>query len=212
MLSKQKATQSAKRSEKSETPRERSIAADIFDCFELFAFAACAIFILCSFVVCLCRVDGDSMVDTLHDGELLLVSDVFSDVERGDIIVFHQTGTVFNEPIVKRVVSTGGEWVHIELDEATGRLVVTVSDENGENPVTLDEDYAVYDPTYASYRANYGYPVDTFVPEGSLYVMGDNRDHSSDSRSPYIGLVDKRRVLGKVVYRLTPTDKIGAVE
>ena len=80
---------------------------------------------------------------------------------------------------------------------------VTVTDSEG-NSTVLDEDYIRYEyPTYADSV--------TYVEEGTVFVMGDNRSDSSDSRSARIGLVDTRRILGKVVVRVTPFDRFGKV-
>ncbi len=184
---------------------------EFFDYFELFVFSACAVLILFSFVTRLCRVDGPSMLNTLHDSEMLLVSDVLYTPERGDIIVFHQTGNDpgdLNEPIVKRVIATEGEWLHI-VKNSNKSLTVTIYDSNKENPIVLEEHYA----NYENGTGVYSYPQDPIqIPEGCLFVMGDNRGNSLDSRANAIGFVDQRRILGKVLFRLTPFDKFGAVD
>lgn len=177
---------------------------EFFDYFELFIVSACVVLLLFSFVTRICRVDGRSMDDTLHHGEMLIVSDLFYTPQRGDIIVFHETGEYFNEPIVKRVIATEGEWVDIQTNGT--KLIVTIYDEIKSNRIVLEEDYAKY--MYQQYGYT-GYPVQ--VPEGCLFVMGDNRDNSTDSRSPLIGFVDQRRVLGCVICRVAPLDKFGAV-
>lgn len=191
--------------------RKTSFLGEFFDYFELFIFSACAVLILFSFVTRLCRVDGPSMLNTLHDSEMLLVSDAFYTPERGDIIVFHQTGDNpgdLNEPIVKRVIATEGEWLHIIKNNNS--LTVTVYDSNKQNPIVLDEIYANYEYGTGAY---YSYPAEPFqIPEGCLFVMGDNRGNSLDSRSDAISFVDERRILGKVLFRLTPLDKFGAVD
>ena len=184
---------------------------EFFDYFELFIISACAVLILFSFVTRLCRVDGPSMLNTLHDGEMLLVSDILYNPERGDIVVFHQTGNNpgdLNEPIVKRVIATEGEWIQIsKTNENT--IKVTIFDKNKENPIVLEESYA----NFENGPGMYSYSNEPFqIPEGCLFVMGDNRGNSMDSRSSAIGFVDERRVLGKVLFRLTPFDKIGAID
>ena len=183
---------------------------EFFDYFELFIFSACAVLILFSFVTRLCRVDGPSMLNTLHDGEMLLVSDVLYTPDNGDIIVFHQTGNDpgdLNEPIVKRIIATSGEWIHIVKNSDS--LTVTIYDANKENPRILEEKYANYE--YGS--GMYSYPSEPIqVPEGCVFVMGDNRGNSLDSRSSSIVFVDERRILGKVLFRLTPFDKMGAID
>lgn len=149
------------------------------------------------------------MLNTLYNSETLIVSDILYNPERGDIIVFHQTGDQpgdLNEPVVKRVIATEGEWIDIEVNN--NRLTVTIYDSNKENPQILDEDYANYLMGTGYYRYT-NYPIQ--VPEGCIFVMGDNRGNSLDSRSDSIGFVDVRRVLGKVVCRVLPFDKFGTV-
>jgi len=177
----------------------------LLDYVEIFVFAVCAVILVFSFFVKLCKVKGPSMENTLFDGELLLISDVLYEPERGDVIVFHQTGYL-NEPIVKRVIATGGETVDIDFSTWT----ITVTDVDG-NTITLDESYIYLDPVYTALLPSYP-SIHCEVPEGELFVMGDNRYHSTDSRSNIIGTVDERRVLGKVIFRLTPLDKIGTVK
>lgn len=190
--------------------KKTTLLGEIFDYFELFIFSACVVLILFSFVTRICRVDGPSMLNTLHDSEMLIVTDLFYTPERGDIVVFHQTGdqpTDLNEPIVKRVIATEGEWIDIE--QTYGTLTVTVYDSNMQNPRVLDEYYANYDNGIGYYQYT-DYPVQ--VPEGCVFVMGDNRGNSKDSRDPSIGFVDERRILGKVVFRVLPFNKFGTVD
>ena len=189
--------------------KQGSFLSELFDYFELFIISACCVLILFSFFTRICRVSGDSMLNTLYNNEMLIVSDVLYTPERGDIIVFHQTGndpSDLNEPVVKRVIATEGEWIDIEV--GSKGLIVTIYDSNKENPQVLQEDYANYFKGVGYYNYT-GYPVQ--VPEGSIFVMGDNRGNSLDSRSDSIGFVDVRRVLGKVVCRVLPLDKFGTV-
>lgn len=156
-------------------------------------FALLVIATSCLFRVC--TVDGDSMKDTLHNKDSLIVSDLFYTPQRGDIVVFHQTGqkiSDYNEPIVKRVIAVAGDTVKIRHLRDT--MIVTVTDKDGNSKV-LKEDYIRYD--YASYK-----DMEVYVTEGTVFVMGDNRSHSADSRAANIGLVDTRRILGKVVLRI----------
>lgn len=172
---------------------------------ELFVIVFAVIVLVFSFVGRTCRVSGDSMNNTLLNGENVLITDAFYTPERGDIIVFHQTDELDpynNEPIVKRVIAVAGETVRVEHLEKTMR--VTVIDADG-NSTVLEEDYIEYN--YPSYADSV-----TFVEEGTVFVMGDNRSHSADSRSQRIGLVDTRRILGKVVLRATPISRFGKVD
>jgi len=184
--------------------KKPSFAQAFLDYVEIFVFAIAFVILLFSFVVRLCTVKGPSMENTLHQGELLAVSDFVYEPERGDIIVFHQTQTL-NEPVVKRVIATAGETIDIDFNTWT----VIITDIEG-NTFVLDEPYMHLDREAFPVTSNHSYPY--VVPEGCLYVMGDNRNHSADSRGSLIGPVDERRVLGKVIFRITPFNKFGAVE
>ena len=94
----------------------------------------------------------------------------------------------------------------MHLSYTMDTMIVTVTDQNG-NQTVLEEPYMKYD-SYPLYYA----PTTITVPEGKLFVMGDNRNNSKDSRHPDIGLVDSRRVLGKVILRVSPLSRIGTVE
>ena len=151
------------------------------------------------------------MQHTLYEGERLLISNLFYTPERGDVIVFHETGRVLNEPVVKRVIATGGEYVSLEFLENPQRIVVRIYDGNMQLKQVLDESAYMYIDQEAVFRkSDYENPI--YVPEGYLFVMGDNRNHSTDSRSTLIGLVDERSVLGKVIARISPIAKFGAIE
>ena len=150
----------------------------------------------------LCVVKGDSMNPTLINNEKLLVTNIFYEPEYGDIIVFHQTGAAYNEPMVKRVIAVGGETVDIDFSTWT----ITITNKNGLSRV-IDEPYVQFEgPPLTS---NMDYPL--YVPEGYVFVMGDNRFNSADSRLSVIGLVDERRILGKAILRITPLDKFGTI-
>ena len=102
-----------------------SLLKEIFDYFELFILSACAVLLLFSFATRICRVDGPSMLNTLHDSEMLLVTDIFYTPERGDIVVFHQTGdqpSDLNEPIVKRVIDIIGAEILVKSKEGSGTV------------------------------------------------------------------------------------------
>ena len=184
----------------------RNFASDVFDVVETVFCVIAAVFVLLTFFR-LCEVSGASMEETLYDGEKLVVSDVFGKPERGDIVICHIINDYYHEPVVKRVISAGGEYVDIKNRD--GRLLVTVYDSNMENPIVLEDSTVVYKNGFRSVNEE-AYPV--YVPEGYLFVMGDNRNNSSDSRGALIGLVDSRRVLGKLLFRITPLSKFGRVD
>lgn len=143
-----------------------------------------------TFVVRLIGVDGSSMEPTLKHGDRLLVLNSlwYDDYRYGDIVVLRKD-TFMEEPIVKRVIATEGQTVDIDFDEG----VVYVDD------VALEEDY-INDYTYLEEGTEF--PLT--VPQGSVFVLGDNRNHSSDSRDSRLGTVDNRYVIGKAVFLAFP--------
>lgn len=143
-----------------------------------------------TFLTRLIGVDGHSMVPTLQNGDRLLVlsSLLDSDYEYGDIVVLREE-SFLEEPIVKRVIATEGQTVDIDFEAG----VVYVDGE------ALDEPY-INEPTYMEEGTEF--PLT--VPEGCIFVMGDNRNHSSDSRDSRLGTVDTRCVLGKAVFLAFP--------
>lgn len=199
-----------KKKEKKENGARRVDA--LFDFIELFVFTLAAVLFITSFFVRHSVVDGDSMLGTLHDGENLLISDLFYTPERGDVIVVDDHSTLLKKPIIKRVIAVGGDVVRIT------RHGVFV---NGE---PLVEDYVFTDEadyTYEVYPSAALMENDTLVveageyyeltvPEGELFVMGDHRNKSTDSRE--IGTVDEDAVLGRVILRFYPFDKFGEIE
>lgn len=190
----------------SKSNSSQSPISSFIDYVEVFVVALSLVIIIFSFFIRICKVQGPSMENTLYEDEKLIVTNIGYTPKRGDIIVFHQTGTL-NEPVVKRVIATAGETVDIDFDDY-GK--VTITDVDG-NEFVLDEiDYKNLDSTYAYIKSDYELPYT--VPEGCIFVMGDNRNHSTDSRSLLIGPVDQRRVLGKVILRISPIDRFGKVD
>ena len=136
-------------------------------------------------------VSGPSMNRTLFDGDyLLLINNVFyTEPEHGDIVVISKASFKGGEPIIKRVIATEGQWVDIDFDAG----VVYV------NGNALEEPYANTPTTLYE-----GIEFPLMVDEGCIFVLGDNRNESKDSRSPEIGQIDKREILGKAIFLFLP--------
>lgn len=144
-------------------------------------------------------VSGDSMYNTLVDGDyLLIISNVlYTDPQPGDVIVASKASFRGGESIVKRVIATEGQ--EVDIDFSTGTVYV-----DGQ---VLDEPYVYTSTTNAE-----GVSFPLVVEEGCLFVMGDNRAVSMDSRDPDIGLLDRREVVGKAVFLIFPGNNGGAFD
>ena len=144
-----------------------------------------------TFVIRMMGVDGHSMLNTLQHGDRLLVvnSMLYHDYKYGDIVILRKNGVFDDDPIVKRVIAVEGQTVDIDFAEG----IVYVDGE------ALEEDY-IREPTYTAEGTEF--PMT--VPEGSIFVMGDNRNGSSDSRDYRLGTVDTRYVIGKAAFLIFP--------
>ena len=144
-----------------------------------------------TFVIRMMGVDGHSMLNTLQHGDRLLVvnSMLYHDYKYGDIVILRKNGVFDDDPIVKRVIAVEGQTVDIDFAEG----IVYVDGE------ALEEDY-IREPTYTAEGTEF--PLT--VPEGSIFVMGDNRNGSSDSPDYRLGTVDTRYVIGKAAFLIFP--------
>ena len=136
---------------------------------------------------------GNSMYPTLENGDVLIIRKFAYTPKNGDIIVCQSESYGMETPLVKRVIATEGQTVTIDYKSWS----VTVDGK------TLEEDYINYKP--ASFMHGSDYLPETFtVPEDHLFVMGDNRNDSWDSRLESVGFIDERNVLGKVSLKIFP--------
>lgn len=170
---------------------------ELFQTLQSLAVIVLVIIFLFTFVVRITVVDGHSMENTLHHGDIVLTWSLGYTPEQGDIVVLTKT-TFREQSIIKRVIATEGQTV--DIDYSTSTVYV--------DGVALEEDYikeADWD-LYADSGVNH-----VTVPEGHIYVMGDNRNGSSDSRDPALGVVDVRCVIGQAVVVLFPFSDFGSL-
>lgn len=136
------------------------------------------------------KVDGDSMCDTLVNGEKLLLSAIVSNPRYGDIVVITQDN---DEPLIKRVIGLEGDKIYI--DNNSGIVY-----RNGQ---PLDEPYVK-----GGFTRSFQQSGAVTVPEGCVYVLGDNRPVSKDSRNPSVGCPSLNNVVGVVTFRLNPFESL----
>ena len=187
--------------EHQEEPRRPG--AELYDWLQMFLGCVVAAVVLFNCVARLTRVDGGSMNNTLQDGEIMLIWSLGYTPAQGDIVVLNKTPVLLSdwpEPraIVKRVIATGGQTV--DIDYAAG--VVYVDGQPLDEPYLPEEMYLLGPSMQGTHWE---------VPEGSVFVMGDNRNHSTDSRDLQLGPIDTDYILGKAVLALWPLDRFGTV-
>ena len=162
----------------------------LFDWVRAMIGAVLGVVLVFLFVAQLITVQGPSMQHTLYAGDKVVVlKSLLTSVEAGDVVMVHQYNAPLNETIIKRVVATGGQTV--DIDYSSGTVYV--------DGAALEEAY-IAERTYL----DEGMTFPLTLGEGELFLMGDNRNHSTDSRSPMLGVVDERYVVGKAVFLLLP--------
>ena len=169
-----------------ESSKKNKAAFSAYEWAENILFSVAVVMLLFTFVVKTYIVDGSSMVPTLLSGDRVFAQSLFYTPAQGDVVIIDNNNSL-REPLVKRVVATAGQTV--DFDPATGVVLV---------------DGAVFDAPIATtadnLRGDQVYPLT--VPEGFIFVMGDNRGASLDSRYTELGFIDARSVLGKEFYAL----------
>lgn len=179
-------------SEKPVVPRKLFL---IFEWMEAIVASFIVIVFIFTFIFRVVAVDGQSMYPTLDDQSRILISGVFYKPKYGDIIVItHETSK--DIPIIKRVIGVAGDTV--EIDYTDGTVIL-----NGE---PLIEHY-IREPI----TPILGYEFVVKVPEGHVFVLGDNRNQSDDSRVAEIGMINEKLIMGKAVFQIFPFSKFGKI-
>lgn len=169
--------------------------AGIFDWVRCIIFAIAIVILSLTFVFRLVDVEGSSMYDTLSSEDKVIVTNFMYTPKTNDIVVISH-GAQYAKPIIKRVIATEGQ--SVELDYENDRIIV--------DGVVIDEPYI----DGSSFGGNVGdNDIPDVIPEGKIFVMGDNRTVSMDSRSTKIGLIDVKDVIGKAQIVAFPFDHFG---
>ncbi len=184
----------------------------VFDWVDSVVASVITVIVIFTFFFRIVGIDGPSMNDTLEHGDRVIIQNVFYTPERGDIVVISRNASndksdaqEGNEPIIKRVIATEGESVDIRFEDGNGYVYV--------NGILLNEPY-IKECISPNFVTNEPIDFPVVVPDGCVFVLGDNRNYSLDSRSALIGnhgMIDKRYIMGQAVARISPFDKMGAL-
>lgn len=189
---------------------ERSILGDLLDLIESIL---CSVFLVClvfTFLFRIATVEGASMVPTLVNGDRLIISELGYTPQQGDVVIINARKSYqldsaqqvvesegLNKLIVKRIIALGGQKVDIDFNTGTVMVDDQVLQEGYINTLTTRDEGGMQFPVV--------------VPEGYVFVLGDNRDISKDSRHPNVGFVPESEIMGKALLRVFPLDKFGKV-
>ena len=181
-------------------PKRSKLVRTLLEWVEELVIAVVLIAVVFTFACRVITVTGTSMVPNFHSGDRVLVVNDFTGVEQGDVVVIVN---VLQDPIIKRVIATEGQTV--DFDPQQGEVVV-----DGE--VLPGSTFGIEDGiTFLPDLPGQVLEFPQTVPEGCVFVLGDNRGNSTDSRFVSVGMVDLRNILGKAVFQLYPFSQAGLV-
>ncbi|HCC35708.1 MAG TPA: signal peptidase I [Ruminococcaceae bacterium] len=183
--------------------KKSKLITEIYEWLDSLTVAFITVVLLMTFIFRVVSVDGASMMDTLKDEDKVILTQLFYTPKQGDIVVlltdrnFAAEMSDVNRPLIKRVIAVEDQ--HVDIDFDSGVVYV--------DGVALTEPYAK-EPVRV--RGTLSFPQ--IVPKGHVFVLGDNRNNSLDSRFQEVGMVDNRYVLGHAMFRVFPLDSIGGLD
>lgn len=178
--------------------KQRAFTSWALEWLETIAVAFAVVTLVFTFITRVITVDGISMEPTYFDGDRVLATSLAGQAKQGDVIIVVHA---LEDTIIKRVVATEGQLV--DFDAEAGELTVDGVPLKG-------EEFGIENGiTFVPDRPGMVMEFPQQVPEGCVFVLGDNRQHSTDSRYLSVGMVDRRNILGRVVFNLFPLSKLG---
>lgn len=183
--------------DRTEETQSGGVMVEVYEWLEAIAFALAIVVILFTFVFRVVSVSGPSMQPTLYTKDRIVLNSIFFTPQNGDIVVITQPNSHDNEPLIKRVIAVEGQTIAIDAENDT----VTV------DGVVLNEKYILEQDIKRA--GEWEYPLT--IPKGKVFVMGDNRNDSFDSRDPGLGMVEEKYIMGKAIFRIYPFERVGGV-
>ncbi len=168
----------------------------LFECLESVITALIVVVILMTFFFRVANVSGNSMMDTLNNGDKILISKFNYIPKNGDVVAISR-GQNLDEPIIKRIIATEGQALHIDF--TNGSVFV--------NGIKLNETY-IKEPMQTSGDGE----IPSVIPKGCCFVMGDNRNNSLDSRSKSVGLIENKNIMGKATFIIFSFYRAGIIK
>ncbi len=179
---------------------KQPLRAGVLEWIETIVAAFAIVTVVFTFAARVITVDGGSMEPNYYDGNRVLITSLAGEAKRGDVVVITNA---LDETLIKRVVATEGQVV--DFDNELGELIV-------DGTVVPGDVYGTENGiTFAAENREDILDFPQTVPAGCVFVLGDNRDDSSDSRIRSVGMIDRRNIMGRAVFNLYPLSKIGPV-
>lgn len=172
-----------------------TVGGELYDWAQALVTAVIFIVLMFTFVGRIIGVQGTSMIPTLYEGDRVVLQTLLYEPKAGDIVVLTKKSYEEDKPLVKRIIATENQEVYIDFDAGN---------------VWVDGVLEAYVDTPITKQGDVQFPVK--VPEGCVFVLGDNRNGSTDSRYSVIGMIDERMILGRVVLRVYPFGSFGVVD
>ena len=181
---------------------EKKQGRELIEWVDSVAISVLCVVLLFTFVFRMVGVKGTSMQDTLQSGDKVIIYNLFYTPKAGDIVVISRSDLIEGdgqtaEPIIKRVIATEGQTIRFDFDSGA----VYVDEQRLDEPYIKDKTIPGRIPMENPYT----------VPEGHVFVMGDHRSVSKDSRTAEVGAIDTRYILGQAIFRIFPTNKAGVI-
>ncbi len=195
------------------TDSKKCAAAEVLDWFDTVITSIVAIIVIFAVFTRLSTVDGGSMKPTLQNAERLMITDFFYSPEHNDIVVIWTDGLYndqtdeWGKAIVKRVIGIPGDTISIDIAEGAVYRNDEKLPQEVKDGILYEDGHSINDYT----AVKWDMPDSVTVPEGYVFVMGDNRNDSVDSRDDRVGLVNMNNIIGKAYLRVAPFERFGGL-